>query len=100
MSCLIARPLLPGWHRRESTFRDWYVSLLDRINLDGTHYKQALRVLKCAEQASGYREVRYPKMEKVIAEIERELSGSPTAPQRPVQPPRLLDAIRRPSHVS
>jgi len=52
------------------------------------------------EQANGYREVRYPKMEKVVAEIEQELSGNPATPQRPAHPPRLLDAIRQPSHVS
>jgi len=91
---------LPAWHRRESAFRDWYISLLDRINLDGAHYQQALRVLKCPEQANGYREVRYPKMEKVIAEIEQELSGTSASPHRTTHPPRFLDAIRRPSHVS
>ena len=24
---------LPGWHRREAAFRDWYIGLLDRIDL-------------------------------------------------------------------
>ncbi len=91
---------LPGWHRRESDFRDWYISLLDRVNLENGQYEQALRVLKAPEQVTGYREVRYPKMEKVIAEIEQELSGRSPTPERPIHPPRLLDAIRQPSHVS
>jgi hypothetical protein len=56
-----------------------------------------LRVLKGPEDANGYREVRYPKMEKVMAEIERELGA---APHLSLHAPRLLDAIRQPSHVS
>jgi indolepyruvate ferredoxin oxidoreductase len=76
---------VPGWHRREADFRDWYVSLLDRVDLtsDGA-YEQALRVLKCPEEVSGYREVRYPKMDKVRQTIESELSSS-NKPQRHVE---------------
>ena len=92
---------LPGWHRRECAFRDWYIALFDRISLsEPQHYEQALRVLKSPELVSGYREVRYPKMEKVMAQIEEELSADASSPPRPIHPPRLLDAIRQPSHVS
>jgi indolepyruvate ferredoxin oxidoreductase len=88
---------LPGWHRRETAFRDWYVALLDRVNFESTGYEQAVKVLKAPEQVSGYREVRYPKMEKVMAEVEQELSPHRSEPPRPVHPPRLLESIRRPS---
>ena len=41
---------LPGWHRREAAFRDWYIGLLDRVQLATTpDYEQAVRVLKCPE---------------------------------------------------
>ena len=89
---------LPGWHRREAEFRDWYTGLLDRIQLgNDAAYAQALRVLKCPEDVSGYREVRYPKQEKVRAAIEAELSRLPkpeTESRRTV-----LDRLRTPSHV-
>jgi indolepyruvate ferredoxin oxidoreductase len=77
---------LPGWHKRETAFRDWYESLLDRVNLvDDSVYEQALRALKCPESVSGYREVRYPKMDRARAAVEAELGGAPGAatPQSP-----------------
>ena len=65
---------LPGWHRNETAFRDWYVSLLSRVSLHSApDYEQAVRVLKCPEEVTGYREVRYPKQDAVRAAIEAEL---------------------------
>jgi indolepyruvate ferredoxin oxidoreductase len=62
---------LPGWHVREYNFRDWYIGLLDRVNLvSDADYAKAVAVLKCPEQVSGYREVRYPKMDAVRAATE------------------------------
>jgi indolepyruvate ferredoxin oxidoreductase len=89
---------LPGWHKREVQFRDWYISLLDRINLSNPQaYQQALTVLKCPEQVSGYREVRYPKMDRTIAAIEAELARVPTV-EVSVNPD-VLESLRRPTHV-
>jgi indolepyruvate ferredoxin oxidoreductase len=66
---------IPGWHRREVNFRSWYESLLPRISLNGDEqYALALRVLKCPESVSGYREVRYPKMDEAIRRVEAELA--------------------------
>lgn len=66
---------LPGWHKREVAFRDWYLALLDRVALDSdAGYERAMRVLKCPEQVTGYREVRYPKQDRVREQIEAELS--------------------------
>jgi indolepyruvate ferredoxin oxidoreductase len=71
---------LPGWHRRETEFRDWYIGLLDRVTLDGdAAYERALRVLKAPEQVTGYREVRYPKQDWARQEVEAEL-GRPLSP--------------------
>jgi indolepyruvate ferredoxin oxidoreductase len=65
---------LPGWHKRETTFRDWYIGLFDRVSLNTDEaYEKAVRILRCPEQVSGYREVRYPKMDVVKAAIEGEL---------------------------
>jgi indolepyruvate ferredoxin oxidoreductase len=65
---------LPGWKKREAEFRDWYISLLDRIDLTTEGgYERGVKVLRCPEQVSGYREVRYPKMEAARAAAEAEL---------------------------
>lgn len=66
---------LPGWHRRETSFRDWYISLLDRLTLDSdAGYDRALRVLKSPEQVTGYREVRYPKQDRAREAVDAELA--------------------------
>ncbi|MCG3205320.1 MAG: hypothetical protein KCHDKBKB_02039 [Elusimicrobia bacterium] len=64
----ILRKLLPGWHAKEKAFRDWYIGLVDRFTIfesqqDYEFYVQALRVY---EAVRGYRELRYPLMEKAM----------------------------------
>jgi indolepyruvate ferredoxin oxidoreductase len=89
---------LPGWHRRETEFRDWYVGLLDRVHLgNDAAYAQALRTLKCPEEVTGYREVRYPKQDAAREAIEAELTRVPKADV----PARrdVLEALREPTHV-
>ena len=46
-------------------------------------YDQALRVLKCPEEVTGYREVRYPKMDRVREAIEAELVPLIKPPRQP-----------------
>ncbi|MDB5298105.1 MAG: indolepyruvate ferredoxin oxidoreductase, partial [Phycisphaerales bacterium] len=67
---------IPGWHKRETAFRDWYVGLLDRVSL-GTpaEYDRAVRVLNGVGDVNGYREIRYPKMDAAMAVIEAELAA-------------------------
>ncbi|HWE96550.1 MAG TPA: DUF6537 domain-containing protein [Tepidisphaeraceae bacterium] len=88
---------LPGWHHRENAFRDWYIALLERINLT-TDYDQALRVLKCPEEVTGYREVRYPKQDRVRETIEAELVRQVT-PALGGSSQTALDALRTPTSV-
>jgi indolepyruvate ferredoxin oxidoreductase len=94
---------IPGWHKREVSFRDWFISLLDRVKLDDDqNYTQALEVLKCPEQVTGYREVRYPKQEKARAEIESLLGGNgptphPVSEQKPTL--TLFNTLRTPTRV-
>jgi indolepyruvate ferredoxin oxidoreductase len=93
---------LPGWHRREVSFRDWYIALLDRVKLDGDEaYAQALEALKSPESVSGYREVRYPKQEQARAHVESLLGGGGHAAGSAVPDERasILDALRRPTRV-
>jgi len=78
---------LPGWHVRECAFRDWYIGLLDRINLESDQdYAKALVALKSPEAVSGYREVRYPKMDAAREATEAELSQQAVPPMKPAVP--------------
>ena len=89
---------IPGWHRREVAFRDWYAGLLGRINLSHpAGYEQALRVLACPEDVSGYREVRYPKMDRVREQVESELSRQ--AKPAAAAGASVLDALRQAASV-
>ena len=84
---------LPSWHKKEKDFREWYVRLLDRIDL-GTDvgYQNALKILELPAEATGYREVRYPKMDRVRQEAEAMLS-------RPNSPPPSRREVREPVPV-
>ncbi|HEX8911711.1 MAG TPA: DUF6537 domain-containing protein [Humisphaera sp.] len=65
---------LPGFHKREAGFRDWYIALLDRVRLGSAgEYERALKVLRAPEEVTGYREIRYPKQDKARAWVEAEL---------------------------
>jgi hypothetical protein len=60
-------------------------------------YATALRVLRCPEEVSGYREVRYPKQDRVRAATEAELSRLPKAEEESRRD--VLDRLRTPTHV-
>jgi indolepyruvate ferredoxin oxidoreductase len=69
---------LPGWHKREVEFREWYINLLSRVQLDTqTNYERAVRVLAAVQDVKGYREVRYPTMDAAKAYIEQEMAAKP-----------------------
>ena len=90
---------LPGWHKREVSFRDWYVGLLTRVNLS-TEYDKAVEILKSPEEVTGYREVRYPKQDRVRDRVESGLSPVPSIDSQAVSEiGSVLDAIGRPTHV-
>ena len=75
---------LPGWHKRETSFREWYIGLLDRVQLvTPAEYEQALRVLKSPEDVTGYREVRYPKQDQARERVESDLKSPPSNPSSP-----------------
>jgi indolepyruvate ferredoxin oxidoreductase len=88
---------LPGWHAREVAFREWYIGLLDRVRLNEAAYPQAVSILKCAKEATGYREVRYPKMEKIRAHVEAELTRVPKVEVQVSG--NVLETLRSPTHV-
>jgi indolepyruvate ferredoxin oxidoreductase len=89
---------IPGWHRREVAFRDWYISLLDRVSLNDANYGESVQLLKCTEQVSGYREIRYPKMDETRARVEAELTRVPSSVEATVNR-NVLDTMRSPTRV-
>jgi indolepyruvate ferredoxin oxidoreductase len=85
------RRLLPEWHAREKAFRDWYERLADGFNFfsDEAAYAAYAEALNAPRAVTGYRKIRYPKMEaarqKVDALLEklkqrRPGAGSPSEP--------------------
>ena len=71
------RRLLPAWHARERAFRAWYFDLADQFAApaDAASYAAWLRILRLPEEATGYREIRYPRMELARKRAE-EMLGS------------------------
>jgi indolepyruvate ferredoxin oxidoreductase len=74
------RRVMPAWHRREREFRDWYISLVENFpNADGrAAYDRYVQALRCVEEVKGYREIRYPKMDRAKRKVESLLN--PTVP--------------------
>jgi indolepyruvate ferredoxin oxidoreductase len=58
------RRLLPNWHAKEKTFRAWYFDVADKFAApaDAESYATWLKILRLPEEATGFREVRYPRM--------------------------------------
>ena len=69
--CKFLRRLLPLWHAREKAFRNWYIDLVRGFNyfLDTEVYMKYVQILKIPETVSGYREIRYPKMEEARKKV-------------------------------
>jgi indolepyruvate ferredoxin oxidoreductase len=59
------RRLLPAWHARERAFRQWYFDLASQFSAPSSSAAYAiwLQLLRLPEEATGYREVRYPRMD-------------------------------------
>ena len=73
------RHVVPGWrHQREKAFRDWYQELVDRFDWEPSkgarEYQRWLAVLSTPESVSGFRHVRYPKMEAAKLRAEKLLA--------------------------
>ncbi|WP_242524251.1 DUF6537 domain-containing protein [Methylacidiphilum caldifontis] len=71
------RRILPGWHKREKEFRDWFLYSCKQFEYSNSReYQLWVEFFELPEAITGYREVRYPKMEKakeralqILAEI-------------------------------
>jgi len=68
----VLRRLLPQWHEQEKAFRAWYEGLVDgfQIFTDARVYENYVRALRLPDKVSGYRKIRYPKMDAAVKEAE------------------------------
>jgi indolepyruvate ferredoxin oxidoreductase len=74
------RRMLPAWHAKERAFRAWYFDLTDQFDApaDAASYATWLKILRLPEEATGYREVRYPRMLLAQKRAEEMLAALPS----------------------
>jgi indolepyruvate ferredoxin oxidoreductase len=78
------RRLLPRWHHRERAFRDWYLVLADEFRFSSdTDYHRWVEALRVPESATGYRDVRYPKMDAAMRRAHELIGRSSSNPSTP-----------------
>jgi indolepyruvate ferredoxin oxidoreductase len=83
------RRFLPGWHKEEREFREWYRALVAAFEYhDDASYRQYVKALRAPEKVLGYRQVRYPKMDEA-RRLVRQLLGEETI--RPTQDNTLTE---------
>jgi indolepyruvate ferredoxin oxidoreductase len=72
------RRVLPGWHSREREFRDWYEQLVDQLQIRNRRdYERWLQILSTPGEVTGFRDIRYPKMERARQRAEQLLATDP-----------------------
>jgi indolepyruvate ferredoxin oxidoreductase len=75
------RRLFKNWHARERKFRDWYERLVDKciheFPADARDYQRWLAILSSPADVTGYRQVRYPKMDAARRRGEQLLATDP-----------------------
>lgn len=98
------RKLLPSWHRKERDFRDWYESLVAKLDWSaatpGIHpraYEQWCAILNVVEPVTGFREVRYPKMEAAKQRAELLLKQDPELFEPPAA--HIIEEVNEPAAV-
>jgi indolepyruvate ferredoxin oxidoreductase len=88
------RRVLPGWHAKEKAFRKWYMAIVEGFTFFefSDDYNAYVEALKTPAEARGYREVRYPLMEKAAELASQHLQKirklSPMKEDAPVYPGR------------
>ena len=91
------RRIVPGWHRREHEFRDWYQTVVDGFtHHDAKSYRRYVKALQVPEIVRGYRTVRYPKMDEAreLAENLLNVSDVSAAESIPITRKSGIDANR------
>lgn len=88
-SCGWVRKLLPSWHTHEKNHRDHYLNLVDQFGFTSDQdYQRWVAILQTPAPVTGYREVRYPKIQAAIERAEELLKQDPNDFQPPQPKPR------------
>lgn len=75
------RRFLPGYHRADYAFLNWYRQLLDGFTYrNASEYRRFLSAIRAVDQVRGYREYRTPTMMRAKQQAEDILSGLPLTP--------------------
>jgi indolepyruvate ferredoxin oxidoreductase len=86
----ILRTIWPGWHKRDVAYREWYEQLVDRcVGLgagSAAQYQKWASVLKTPEMVTGFRDVRWPKIEAARAAAETLLARPDEDEPMPPEP--------------
>ena len=97
---------LPGWHKRETEFRDWYISLLEsRQPARQRRLRPGLGRPQMSRAGDGLPRGAYPKQEQARQGVEAELGRTVAARLRSPksaadeQPASVIDSLRQPKHV-
>jgi indolepyruvate ferredoxin oxidoreductase len=95
----VLRRVLPLWHKREKDFRDWYCDLCAKFFYhDPETYKTWLEILRLPQAVTGYREVRYPKMDKArsrAADLLARIEAMQAAAANGTPAPALAAVVRQ-----
>jgi indolepyruvate ferredoxin oxidoreductase len=95
--CRWVRKLLPQWHQAERSFRDWFLNLVDTCEVhEPWRYNLWLDIFKTPESVTGFREVRYPKMEAArrrVGELQHALEAAGDPQYRPARTVSLSSQV-------
>ena len=90
------RSWFPKWHERERAFRDWYIDLVNQLKWDDeAQYQRWLAALSSPEPVTGYREVRYPKMQAAMAKAKAALEATRSTTDGSGKPPVVVTLTDR-----
>lgn len=71
------RVLFPNWHKKELQFKQWYIELLPTLLEKGAktgQWEKIAEILSLPEQLTGFKHIRYLKMDIIRAEATKKLN--------------------------
>jgi indolepyruvate ferredoxin oxidoreductase len=86
----VLRKLMPGWHKREYRYRDFFERIVDQVDYQPgrspREYQRWLAILRTPETVTGFRDVWYPRMVDARRKAERLLATDPQLFEPPAPP--------------
>jgi indolepyruvate ferredoxin oxidoreductase len=86
----VLRKLMPGWHKREYRYRDFFERIVDQVDYQPgrspREYQRWLAIVRTPETVTGFRDVWYPRMVDARRKAERLLATDPQRFEPPAPP--------------